>query len=386
MNPDKNPTSTKICPTCGTRISADATRCLVCGTEMVTQSEKPGRPPKSAVQGSRMPEITLSLPAALGLLALFLAIGAILVYVALRQSGAAVLESTATPSPTLTSTATITPTPMAPTSTNTPLPTPTPATYIVKLNDSCSIIAFNFGVSIQSIVLLNNLAADCSNLIEGQQLLIPAPTPTATALPTSTLTSKQATEEACPKAIHTVTANDTLSGISLSYNVPMDAIREYNGMVNDVVRFGQQLVIPLCRRNTAGGPTATPTLPPPYSAVNLLLPADGAPFTLIDQVITLQWATVGVLRENEAYAVTIEDVTEGQGRKLVVYVTDTKYIVPDTFRSRDNLPHVYRWWVVAVRQVGTDDSGNPIWEPAGAASNVRVFTWSGSAVAATPTP
>jgi ribosomal protein L40E len=83
MSAEKTTNPTKLCPTCGTRLSQDATRCLVCGTNLATPSvEKSSRPARGAVQGSRMPEITLSLPAALGLLALFLTIGAVLVYLA----------------------------------------------------------------------------------------------------------------------------------------------------------------------------------------------------------------------------------------------------------------------------------------------------------------
>jgi hypothetical protein len=95
---------------------------------------------------------------------------------------------------------------------------------------------------------------------------------------------------------------------------------------------------------------------------------------------------VGTLRENEAYAVTVEDVTEGQGRKLVDYVIDTKFIVPASFQASENKPHVYRWWVGTVRQTGTDESGEYIWDSAGAASVERVFTWTGEAQAVTPTP
>jgi LysM repeat protein len=333
-----------------------------------------------------MPEITLGLPAALGLLALFLTIGAVLVYLALGRTGAAAVEPTLTATITVTPSPTTTPIPPTPTVTDTPLPTPTPILYTVKLGDTCGVIAYRFGVSIQSIVLLNNLPADCSTLYEAQQLLIPQPTPTATALPTSTLNPAEATEAACEKLDYTVQENDTLSSISLNYNVPADAIREYNGLVNDVVRFGQTLVIPLCRRNATPGPSPTPTLPPPYPAVNLLLPPDGAPFSLADSVITLQWASAGVLRENEAYAVTIEDLTEGQGRKLVEYVNDTKYIIPLDFLPNDGIPHVIRWWVVTVRQTGTDDDGNAIWDPAGAVSAARVFTWLSSAPIITATP
>ena len=387
MTSEKPSTPAQICPTCGTRVSEDATRCLVCGTDL-TISEGNARSEK-AVQGSRMPAITLSLPAAIGLLALFLVIGAVLVYFALQQTGQ-VVEPTITPTITLTTTPTITPTPDTPTPTNTPLPSPTPQVYTVKAGDFCSSIALAFGVSVQSIVLENpQLSADCSNIFEGQTLRIPQPTPTPTPPPTATLSPAEATEAACAKVEYTVQENDTLGSISANYNVPMQAIQDYNGLVNQTVRLGQVLTIPLCERAPTPGPTSTPTAPPPYPAVNLLLPPDGTGFSQADEVVTLQWASIGTLRSNESYAVTIEDVTEGQGRKEVAYVTDTKYIVPVSFRANDNLPHVIRWWVLTVRQTGTDEDGNPIWDTAGAVSSPRVFTWTGSSgasAAPTPTP
>jgi hypothetical protein len=118
----------------------------------------------------------------------------------------------------------------------------------------------------------------------------------------------------------------------------------------------------------------------------LLLPANGAYFSLTDDVITLQWAAVGTLNPNEAYAVTIEDITDGTGRKIIGYVEETKFIIPESFRSTDTFPHIYQWWVMTVRQIGTDDSGNPIWDTAGTSSIRRSFTWIGEVGAATPTP
>jgi LysM repeat protein len=385
MSPENTSKPTKLCPTCGTRLSEDATRCLVCGTDLAAT----GKPAKSskAVQGSRLPQITFSIPTILGLFLLFLAIGAALVYFATQRTET-VVEPTPSPTVTFTATITVTPTPTIPAPTETQLPTPTPISYKVASGDSCSTIAFRFGVSIQSIVLLNELPAACDTLFIGQDLKIPQPTPTATALPTATLSEADATREACGEVEYTVQDNDTLSSISLNYAVSISVLKEYNGLVNDTVRSGQVINIPLCQRLATPGPSPTPTPPPPYTAPNLLLPADGTSFILPgDETVTLQWASVGTLRDNEAYAVNVLDVTSGTNEKLVEYVTDTKFIIPDTIRPTDNTPHIIRWWIVPVRQTGTDKSGNPIWETAGEPSLWRDFVWQvSSAIPITPTP
>lgn len=335
-----------------------------------------------------MPEITLSLPVALGLIVIILAIGAAVVFSLLRSTGR-VVEPTTTPTATLTPTLTATPTASltpSPIPTFTPLP---PLEYSVKSGEYCATIAAIFNVSVQSIVLLNNLPADCGTLYVGQKLLIPQPTPTASPQPTATLSGAEATEEACGKLPYTVQENDTLSGIARNYNISIDVLKEYNGLPTDIVYQGQPLIIPLCQRLPTPGPTPTATLPPPYPAPNLLLPADGQPFTASNTTITLQWAAVGTLRESEAYQVVVEDVTDGTGRRLVAYVTDTKYIITASFQPADTTPHIIRWWIQPVRQVSSTKDGQPIYDSAGVISTPRVFTWSGTTgggSAATPTP
>jgi LysM repeat protein len=371
----------KICPTCGTRVKEDAERCLVCGGSLSdTKSDA------QVVSGGRMPEITLGLPVAIGLVVIFLAVGAGMVYLALSQAGA-VVDTTITPTLTETLTTTPTSTPEPPTPTPSPMPSPTPLTYVVVANDSCLAIAARFEVSIKSIVLMNSIPASCDTLFEGQELKIPHPTPTATSFPTATLSGIEGTQAACDKVSYEVGEGDTLGSISLNYNVPEDAIKSYNGMVSNTVYEGLTLIIPLCERAATPGPSPTPTPPPPYPAPNLLLPADGGVFSLSDNQVTLQWSSVGLINTNEAYQITIMDLTEGTGRKLVDYVTDTKFIVPGSFRASNDSPHIYRWTISTVRQVDVDENGSSIWEDAGVVSEARVFTWTGEAsVEATPTP
>jgi len=375
MNPEPI-SSTKVCPTCGTRVSESATRCLVCGRAFST---KPAQTVSKPIQSGKLPEVTLSLPFAIGLILIILAVGAGLIFLILRGTGQV-------SGPQATSTVTLTPTyeqTLTPTTTSTALPTFTPLPprdHTVQNGETCMIIAANYEVPFQSIIELNNLGADCALSI-GQTLKIPQPTPTASPMPTTTLSVAQKTETACQKIEVRVGENDTLSGIAANYNISVETLKTYNGLTSDNIFLGQMISIPLCQRLPTSGPTPTATLPPPYAATNLLLPADGAMFSASNETVTLQWAAIGGMLAGESYAVTIEDLTTGGGQKLVDYTTDTKYIIPVTFRPVDSANHIIRWWVQPVRQSGTTKEGQQIWVPAGAASASRVFGWSGVGVA-----
>ncbi len=382
MTIDKKTQKNTTCPVCGSRVSSSATRCLVCGTNLQSIEETPEK--KKEVQSPKMPAITLNLPLFIGMIIILLAIGAGVVYAFLNQTGM-VVEPTATVTVTTTATITVTPTTtMTPTlePTITPLPD---IEYKVQTNDDCLSIAYLFNVTVNSIITRNNLSSSCDNLQVGATLLIPQPTPTPSPQPTATLSAVDSTEAACTKITYTVVSGDTLSSIARNYNVSIESIKDWNSLPGDTVFEGQNLSIPLCERLPTAGPTPTATLPPPYSPPSLLLPVDGAPFTAANDTITLQWASVGTLRENEAYAVMVEDVTEGEGRKLIQYVADTKFIVPTTFRPNDTIPHVIRWTIVPVRQVRTGEDGQPVYEPAGTVSAPRTFIWWANVIAS-PTP
>ena len=367
-----------VCQTCGTHLAEGATRCSVCGTDVNAQG--------STGSSRSIGRISLSLPIALLILAAFALLAVGLTYVATRTLGTTISDD---PIGTASVTATITVTPTAtPTETLVPTFTPLPTLqHIVISGDTFLGIAVRYDVSVQAILQANLGFNNLSILTVGQSLNVPQPTPTASPEPTATLPPEEATRAACETLIYTVEANDTLGAIAENYNVNARAIMDYNGMTSETVFLGQILILPLCERNPTPGPSPTPTPPPPYPAANLLLPQDGAAFTLANDTVTLQWASVGELRENESYRVTVEDITEGTGtRRIIAFVTDTKYIVPTTLRPNESLPHIMRWWIEVVRQVSVDNAGEPSYETGGAKSTQRSFTWSGTTPDVTATP
>jgi len=177
-----------------------------------------------------------------------------------------------------------------------------------------------------------------------------------------------------------------MSLIAVTFGVPMEAILEWNGLTSDVAFEGQHLSIPLCERTFVAGATVTPTIAPAYPAPEPLLPADGEPFDSSSDTITLQWSSVGALRGNEYYQVTVVDITGGQNQRIVDEVKDTSFIVPTSFRPTDGRPHIFAWSVVPVAQIGVDVEGLPVFVTGGPASQERVFSWSGSGASAAPTP
>jgi LysM repeat protein len=375
----------RICPTCGTRLAETAARCAVCGTEFGSGAKRPVSP---RIAGGSTNSLSLPVGAIILGPIFFLFAGA-LIMALLARTGKMPFGSTATPLPSSSSTITQTPSPTL-TETVTPTSTPIPDLIItVGPNDtSCLAIAYRLDSSVNAILQNprnKNLRADCSNLSLGMTLYIPVNTPTPPPPPTATYNSQKQTQMACTTDTYLVKDGDTLAGIAYNYNVPMEAIKEWNASINgDVVYSGLSLLIPLCRRNPTEGPSPTPTTPPPYPAPNLLTPRDGTVFALADDQIALQWAAVGTLRDNEAYQITIEDISSSSATRFVGYATDTRFLVPTSLRPTDSSVHLYRWSVSVVRQVGTTDAGKPIYIPAGATSDHRVFAWGGSGAGSTP--
>jgi LysM repeat protein len=379
----------RICPSCGTRIADTASRCAVCGMVFEGGSGRTGKIP-SRISGT---SASLNLPVGVVIAGpiLTLLIGALVVVFLVRSGhfpGSASTPATTrvfTPTITLTSAPTDTP---APTSTPTPLP---PIQVTVQAGDTCYGLIGKYGYQDPSILTdKNGRTVDCNNLQPGEIIYIPQPTPTPPPGSTATQNALKQTETSCQFDTYTVKEGDTLMGIANAYNVSMASIKKWNPNYvfgNDQVMSGMKLKIPLCERLPTAGPSPTPTTPPPYPAPNLLSPRDGTIFGSTDQEIALQWAAVATLRDTEIYQVTIVDISSGSGDKILNYAKDTRFIVPVSMRPTDGSTRIYRWSVNVVRRSGTTDAGNPIYIPAGAMSETRVFAWGGTAPSGpSPTP
>ena len=374
----------RICPICGTKLSENAKRCLVCGTELsppnaspTTSKSKFKTAAPEKINSQRIPEIKVNLIVVIAVIVIILVLIAGLAYFAIigGQNAAETEEATATPTMTLNPTATLGNTPTnLPEPTWTPLP---PAEYTVKDGETCGDIALQFNTSIASIVIQNNLTQECI-IAPGTVLQVPLPTATASPVPTATPENMIPEADRCTHTdTITVEANMTLGSIALNYNVSMSDIRLYNNLTSDIVRQGDRLIIPLCDRLPTAGPTHTATPMPPYPAPNLLLPRSGASFSAQDEAVTLQWASVASLYANEVYRVMVEDLTSEEEKIYVDYVSDTKFILPSSFRPTDTTPHIIQWSVSVARMINSDPT-NPIYEEAGLISTPRVFTWVGS--------
>ena len=100
--------------------------------------------------------------------------------------------------------------------------------YTVKSGDSLWSIATNYGVSVDDIINLNNLGTTILQV--GQQLLIP---------------NKDNNEQNQVEGItYVVKPGDTLWNISKKYNVSVNEIKDANGLTNNMLSIGQQLIIP----------------------------------------------------------------------------------------------------------------------------------------------
>ena len=98
--------------------------------------------------------------------------------------------------------------------------------YVVKPGDTLYRIANTYGVSVNDLIIANNLSSNILTI--GQELIIPI---------------KPVIEE--DYVVYEVIPNDTLYSIARRFNTKVDAIKSYNNLTSNLLNVGQILQIPI---------------------------------------------------------------------------------------------------------------------------------------------
>jgi len=155
------------------------------------------------------------------------------------------------------------PTPTSPPEPTAPPATPTVTTHTVRPGDTMLGLAMEYGVPMAAIQLHNGLG-DSTTLHVGQVLTVP---------------SQSGWEGASPYwVVHVVQPGETLLGIARTYGLDTADIQAANGLDDaDLLRVGQELVLPLDAPVAAIPPTPTRTPAPPPSPPPTPTPAPTTP-------------------------------------------------------------------------------------------------------------
>ncbi len=373
------------CPRCDTRNTPGATRCIACGADLTA----PTPPLPTTTRGDvrarfawrrsrprpKVAPFRAYWPQAFVLVVSLLTFGAAWriwrnptpVYLALYPTPTDFFP-TATISPTITPTPrpTDTPTPtLAPTVTPTPLPTATPeppVAHTIRAGETLISIALLYDVSLDSLVLLNNLSAD--TIQSGQQILVPLPTATPPLQSVLVeINGQQVMADPTDCTLHTVAEGDSLFGIALKYGMGIDVILKVNRLTDRaLLQPGDTVCIPdLIYDETAFVGLVSDNRPrwePTPGGPRLLYPPPGAQLTPPTQGVLLQWLAERNLATNEQYMVEITDISAAESRPHRIFTRQTSFLVPPTWGPATGEPQpTFRWRVSVVSVTGQRSDG-----------------------------
>ncbi len=394
------------CPTCDTRNAPGAAHCIACGAAW------PSRPPATAGEQPAAPRVrpparrlvwwrrwpVLQLTAGLVVIVTLWTASRIWrnpapLYAALFPTPVITLTTPMpTPTPTASPTArpTETPAPTAlPTVALTPLPSPTPQspiTHTIDSGETLISIALFYGVTIDSIVTLNNLSPD--SIQAGTQILVPQPTATPPLAPVMVdINGQNVLADPTDCLLHSVAEGDSLFGIALRYDVNFNAILQVNRLdERAVLQPGDTVCIPrLVYDETdfaAALDMAQPRWQPTVGGPHLLYPSPGSYFSATTPGILLQWLAERDLAADEQYMVEVTDMSAVESRPQRAFTRQTSVIIPPAWAAAPDEVHTFRWRVALVRITGARPDGVVTYAYGGPASE-STFNWGG---APTPTP
>ncbi len=412
----------KVCPSCQSHIAPDAGVCPICGHEFteiepaaaesaVVEVRSVAPLPRRRFSPAQLPWGVFGVVAVIAVLALgamlllkdssFLTPAPVVITVTMeaQNTGQAVAQSaSAAGTPTALPQATATATKVPPTSVPAP-PTPTavpPVEYTVKSGDTCGGIATQFAVPLSAFLKYNNLDENNCLIRVGDTVKIPPATPTpgpSATLPPGVTVEPTGTPEPTatlpPQVIVQVKSGDTCSDIALRYRISVGTLTQQNGLdSNCTLQIGQVLTLTFATPTPIITPTPivaqTPTPRVGFDAPHLLSPLDGATISQTEDVVTLQWLSVGLLKGDEWYVVQIQPTGA-----ITVPIFETKATSIKITRAilGDQPERSFAWWVQVKQFQGVDAAtGARSYTALSQPSEVRRFTWSQPEATPSPTP
>jgi hypothetical protein len=202
-----------------------------------------------------------------------------------------------------------------------------------------------------------------SNGLEWVALQVNPPTATFTATATATATSTS-TPTTTPTFTLTPTPTSTSTPIPTPTSTPTP-----QPTAAPVVAVAQPT-------NTPEIEEATPTPAPRFGKPVLLGPPDGQVFVRDDELI-LSWQDMGILADNEWYAVRLTWLQDGQLSYGGNNIKQNFWRVPADFYwglADQDTGRQYEWYVF-IEAITTDENGQQLAQPVSEASDISSFLW-----------
>ncbi len=171
--------------------------------------------------------------------------------------------------------------------------------------------------------------------------------------------------------------------------MPVGVLISQNGLDNDCpLQIGQVLTLTFATPTPASTPTPiiaqTPTPRIGFDAPLITAPRDGAQISETEDVVTLQWLSAGLLKDDEWYVVQVQP-----SEAITVPVFETKATSIKLTRAimGEYFERSFAWWVTVKQFLGINpQTSERVYNTLSAPSAVHRFVWRKPQISATATP
>ena len=146
------------------------------------------------------------------------------------------------------------------------------------------------------------------------------------------------------------------------------------------IQVGQTLIIPPATPTPEAAAIATPLVAAtpelPYGVPYLLGPPGGATFAGKEAAILLNWASVGILKKEEWYLLTVYYEQEGRPQAVREWIKATSWRLPSSlYPGKGEAPRRFEWEVVVVRETSSSAAGAKEGEIISPRNRRKGFLW-----------